>query len=201
MAKRNIIIGILALVGVMTADISWSHPHVFIVQRLEVMFDEKGLAGFKVRWKFDDMFASMIAEDHDLNQNGSLEPEEVKAVKEKAFSYLAEYNYFVFIKIDKNPFEVKFVKDFNAVLKDTQLVYEYAVPCHVAATEQPKKISIATYDPSYYTAIFFAAKGPVSLSHADAYEVKTAIREDPDTKIYYDMIHPWTLFLEFNLKP
>lgn len=41
-------------------------PHEIIVQRLDVVFDEKGLAGIKARRKFDDMFVSMIAEDHDL---------------------------------------------------------------------------------------------------------------------------------------
>jgi len=42
-----------------------------------VVFDNKGLAGINFRWKFDDMFASMIAEDHDLNHNGHLEFDEV----------------------------------------------------------------------------------------------------------------------------
>ena len=45
-----------------------AHPHVFIVQRINAVFDDKGLAGFRMWWKFDDMFASMIAEDHDLNR-------------------------------------------------------------------------------------------------------------------------------------
>ena len=177
-----------------------AHPHVFIVQRLNVVFDDKGLAGIKVRWKFDDMFASMIAEDHDLNRNGKLEPSEVKTIKEKAFSYISEFSYFSFLKIEKKPFQVKFITDFNAVLENKGLVYEFFIPCHVAATRRFKKVSVATYDPSYYSAIFFANKGPVSLTLSEAYEVKTAIREDPETKIYYDMIHPWTLFLEFRQK-
>jgi ABC-type uncharacterized transport system substrate-binding protein len=81
------------------------------------------------------------------------------------------------------------------------MIYEFFIPCHVTAIDAPKKIKISTYDPSYYTAIFFAAKGPVALTDAEAYEVKAATREDPDTKIYFDMIHPWTLFLEFWKKP
>ena len=68
------------------------------------------------------------------------------------------------------------------------------------ATRAPKKISVGTYDPNYYSAIFFAQQGAVSLTQADAFAVSTDIREDPDTKIYFDMIHPWTLFLEFGLK-
>lgn len=178
-----------------------AHPHVFIVQRLQAVFDEKGLAGIRVRWKFDDMFACLIAEDHDANKNGRLEANEVKAVKEKAFSFIAEYSYFVFIKIGEQKFDVKYITDFNAILENNQLVYTFFIPCHVTATDHFKKVSVATYDPSYYTAIYFAADHPASLVTADSFEIKTAIREDPDTKIYYGMVHPWTLFLEFRKKP
>ncbi len=177
-----------------------AHPHVFIVQRLTLVFDEKGFAGVKVRWKFDDMFASMIAEDHDANRNGKLEPKEVQSVKENAFAYIKTQNYFTFIKIDNAPFEVKFVTDFNAILEDKRLVYEFFIPCHVTAIDTNKKISVTTYDPSYYSAIYFAKKTPVSLNAAEAFDVNTAIREDAETSIYYDMVHPWALYLEFKLK-
>lgn len=177
-----------------------AHPHIFIVQRLEVVFDEKGLAGFHVRWKFDDMFAGMIAEDHDRNHNGRLEPDEVQSIRENAFSYLAEFNYFIFVNIGNKPFKVKYTTDFTATLEDGRLEYRFFVPCHVRAARNVKNITVATYDSSYYTAIFFAKNRPVSLTAADACEVKTAIREDPATTIYYGMVHPWTLFLEFCLK-
>jgi ABC-type uncharacterized transport system substrate-binding protein len=177
-----------------------AHPHVFIVQRLNVVFDGKGLAGIKVRWKFDDMFASMIAEDHDLNRNGKFEPAEIQAVKEKAFSFISEHSYFTFIKIENTPFQVKFIRDFNAILENRKLVYEFLIPCHVTATNQAKKVTVASYDPSYYTAIYFTQKKPVSLTAADEFDVKTSLKEDPDTTIYFDMIHPWTLFMEFRQK-
>ncbi len=177
-----------------------AHPHIFIVQRLAVAFDDKGLAGFHVHWKFDDMFAGMIAEDHDRNHNGRLEPDEVQSIRENAFVYLAEFNYFVFVTIGNKPFKVKYTTDFTATLEDGRLEYRFFVPCHVRAARNVKKITVATYDPSYYTAIFFAKNRPVSLTAADACDVKTAIREDPATTIYYGMVHPWTLFLEFCLK-
>lgn len=96
--------------------------------------------------------------------------------------------------------QIKFIRDFNATLENGRLVYEFLIPCHVTATDAYKKVSVSTYDPSYYTAIFFAKNNPVSLTAADAFELKTAIREDPRTKIYFDMIHPWTLFMEFRKK-
>lgn len=68
----------------------WAHPHVFIVQSLKIVFNDKGLAGFNIRWEFDDMFSTMISDD--LNKNGVLEKTEVTSIKEKAFSYIAEFN-------------------------------------------------------------------------------------------------------------
>jgi ABC-type uncharacterized transport system substrate-binding protein len=192
--------GLLAINAFIPPSAAHAHPHIFIVQRLNLAFDEKGLAGIGVNWLFDDMFTSMILEDHDRNGNGLLEPSEVKTIKAQAFDYIAEFNYFVFVKIEDKPFEVKFIKDFSARLSKGKMIYEFFIPCHVSAIDTPKKIKISTYDPSYYSAIFFAAKGPVALANAEAYEIKAATREDPDTKIYFDMIHPWTLFLEFRKK-
>jgi len=66
----------IALLGILGENVL-SHPHVFIVQRIEVVFDDKGLAGFRIEWKFDEMFSSMIAGDYDKNQNKYLEPDEI----------------------------------------------------------------------------------------------------------------------------
>ncbi|MBL0731661.1 MAG: DUF1007 family protein, partial [Desulfosarcina sp.] len=158
-----------------------SHPHVFIVQRIKIVFDDKGLAGFKIQWNFDDMFAVMIAGDYDKNQNGILEKNEITLIKNEAFSYLANYNYFTFIKIGEKPFKVEFIKNFTATLNNNKLSYNFFVPCHVTATNSFKHITVAVYDPSYYSAIFFAEKNPAALDNSEVFEVKTAIKEDKST--------------------
>jgi ABC-type uncharacterized transport system substrate-binding protein len=178
-----------------------AHPHVFVNQRLNIVFDDKGLAGIGVHWEFDEMFAGMIAEYNDLNGNGRFEPQEVESVKENAFDYIKEHNYFTFIRIDGAPFRVKFITDFNAKLENNRLLYEFFIPCHVTATEHYKKVVVASYDPSYYTAIFFADKTPLRLTAGDTFKVRTKIREDADTTIYFGMIHPWALFAEFRKNP
>ncbi|MBW2004723.1 MAG: DUF1007 family protein [Deltaproteobacteria bacterium] len=177
-----------------------AHPHVFIVQRLNIVFDNQGLVGFGVEWHFDEMFSSMIATDYDQNQNSTLEPAEVAVVKEKAFSYIAKYDYFIFVKIDGQSFKVKWIKDFNAVLKNGKLSYHFFVPCHVKAHELFKQIVIATYDPSYYTAIFFAQKRPALVENRDRFVIKSSLKKDKSTSIYFGMVNPWALFLKFRLK-
>ena len=183
----------------MSSDVI-AHPHVFIVQRLNIVFDNQGLAGFGVEWHFDEMFSSMIAMDYDQNQNSTLEPDEVAVVKKKAFSHIAVYNYFIFVKIDGKPFKVKWIKDFNAVLKNGRLCYHFFVPCHVKADKLFKQIVIAAYDPSYYTAIFFAQKRPAFVENGDRFAIESSLKEDKSTSIYFGMINPWALFLKFRLK-
>ncbi len=177
-----------------------SHPHVFIAQRIKIVFDDQGLAGFKIYWTFDDMFASMIAGDYDKNQNKVLEKSEVALIKKEAFSYVSSYNYFTFVKIDGKPFDIKFIQDFSAEFHDKQLVYKFFIPCHVTATSNFKHVTVASYDPSYYSAIFFANNGSVSLDNSESFKVKTAIKEDKSTSIYYGQVNPWTLFLDFCIK-
>ncbi len=178
-----------------------AHPHVFITQRINVVFDDKGLAGFKMQWIFDDMFASMITGDYDKNQNGFFEENEIAVIKNQAFTYVSNYDYFTFVKIDGKPFKVKFIKNFTAkLLESKKIMYEFFIPCHITAIKTPKQVTVATYDPTYYSAIFFAKKNSSSLVNTDAFEVNTAIKQDPSASIYYGQVKPWALFLDFRLK-
>jgi len=190
----------VAAAGVIGTPCAHAHPHLFIEQQLEIVFDEQGLSGIRVRWKFDDMFSSMVIQDYDVNRNGRFEPSEVRVIENKAFSLVSEYGYFTFIKIDNVPFPIRSIRHFNAGIENHQVIYEFFIPCRVEAAPTMKKVSVASYDPTYYTAIMFSDENPVVLRGADGFDVKTSVREDPDTKIYFDMIHPWTLFMEFRKK-
>jgi len=202
--QKNIIVILLGILFLFTASrIVQAHPHTFINQKIKVVFDDKGVAGFNIWWEFDEMFASMIIGDYDANRNQVLEKNEVAVIKEKAFSYLSNFNYFIFIKIDNKVFDVKFVKDFFAKIKGKKLIYEFFVPCHVSAVENAKHMIVATYDHSYYSALFFSEQEGVILDDSQGclkkFKVKTMIKEDKSTKIYFDMINPMALFLEFKI--
>ncbi|MFH2057978.1 MAG: DUF1007 family protein [Pseudomonadota bacterium] len=200
--KPVILKSVLIILGFLfvTVEIAWSHPHTFIAQNLKLVFDEKGMTGFNVFWEFDDMFSTMICDDYDRNKNGILEETEVESIKEKAFSYIAEFNYFIYVKIDGKPFQVKYVTDFSARLEKGKLIYEFFIPCHVSAVKNLKHINIASYDPTYYSAIYFTEQHPYEINNNGPFEVTVKIKEDKSTSIYYDMVHPWALFLEFRLK-
>ena len=197
--QKKVIVCIPIILLTIFFDLAWSHPHVFITQRIKIIFDEQGLAGFRINWTFDDMFTSMIVGDYDQNKNKILEKSEVALIKKEAFSYLSSSNYFTFVKINGKVFDVKFIQNFSAKLHE-KLVYNFFIPCHVAATSKLKNVCVVSYDPSYYTAIFFADKHSISSEHSQAFKIKTLIKEDQSTSIYYDQVNPWALFLDFCTK-
>ena len=178
----------------------FSHPHVFIVHRYIVVFDTAGLAGLRVNWRFDEFFTQMILEDYDRNQNNRLEPREVETIEKEAFRYLENYDYFTFIKINQHPFKVKYVRDFNAFIHKGKLVYEFFVPCHVRAIDTFKMLRAAAYDPTYYSAIFFAKHHTVRIENGERFETTVRVDENKQETYYYDMIHPWEMTLKFRLK-
>ncbi|MCP4118457.1 MAG: DUF1007 family protein [Desulfobacteraceae bacterium] len=179
---------------------AFAHPHVFIEERVKFEFDTKGLAGIRMIWTFDDMFSTMVAEDFDKNKNKALEPEEVADVKKGMFDNLVHYGYYAFVKIDAKPFEVKYVSDFKARLNKGILTYEFLIPCHVTAASQPKVVTLTSYDPDYYCALFFAEDTPTIISGDTAVEVSATIRKDMETSYYFGMVNPWQQRVSFRLK-
>jgi len=199
MKLRPVLYALLILLFIFPS-ISLSHPHVFVVNRVIFVFDKDGLAGIRLSWNFDDFFSSMIAMDYDKNHNGSFEASEISLIKKEAFDYLANSDYFTFIKIDNKPFKVKYVCDFVPKLKDGKLSYNFFVPCHVKALSNFKKVVIAVYDPSYYSAVFFGKNNPVSIEKGSRFKTDWKIAENIKETYYYDQIHPVELIFNFCFK-
>ncbi|MCD4675904.1 MAG: DUF1007 family protein, partial [Desulfobacula sp.] len=94
----------------------------------------------------------------------------------------------------------KYVTNFYAKLENGKLIYEFFIPCHVSAAKNFKHITIASYDPNYYSAIYFTQQHPFAIENSNQFKVTDQIKEDKSTSIYYDMVNPWALFLDFRLK-
>ena len=176
-----------------------SHPHVFIYNSIKVVFDKKGLVGFRVKWVFDEMFSNMLIYDFDKNGNGSFEPSEIREIKNGAFSNLKNFDYFTHIKINGKPFKVKFVKDFSAKIKGDALTYRFFVPCHVLALSTFKEIKISIYDDSFYCSVFLT-KNPIDFENTSPYEFHYRIGKNKKEAYYYGQVFPEEITLRFRLK-
>ncbi|MFC1770991.1 DUF1007 family protein [Candidatus Margulisiibacteriota bacterium] len=168
----------------------FAHPHVFIENKLDIVFSDDGLKGIRVNWVFDKIFSNMIFVDYDKNNNQKFEKEEKALIKEEAFSNLKDYNYFSHIKINKKNFEVKYIKDFNASQKEGLLAYSFFIPCHVTATQDKKEIRISIYDQTYYIDIALAEEKPVNFDNHNNIEYTYTVKEieEEDSPVIADEI-------------
>jgi ABC-type uncharacterized transport system substrate-binding protein len=176
-----------------------AHPHVFLYSGLQIIFDDKGLAGVRVLWVFDEMFSNMIISEFDQNGNRRFEPSEIEAVKDGAFSYLRNFDYFTHIKIDGKPFKVKFVTDFSAKIKENKLVYQFLVPCHVSAIDAFKEVKLSIYDHSYYCSVFLA-KEAIAYQNQHPYAVEHRIERNREDAYYNGQVYPEEITVRFKRK-
>ncbi|ACL04426.1 ABC-type uncharacterized transport system periplasmic component-like protein [Desulfatibacillum aliphaticivorans] len=176
-----------------------AHPHVFVENKIEIVFDEAGLAGFQSTWVFDEMFTIVILEDMLEISDYAMMPEHVPMIKEQAFDHLKEHGYFTDITINRKPFKVQFVKDFDARLDGEKLVYEFFIPCHVKAISSWKTVNVAQYDPTFYSALTFA-EDPISLTKKEQFQVEHKTEVNQDKSYYFGMLHPWETEIRFKLK-
>ena len=180
-------------------DTVFSHPHVFIDNSIEIVFNKKGLAGFEVRWVFDEMFSSMLVHDFDKNINGKFEADEIEQVKNGAFSNLRKFQYFTYIKINGKPFRVQFVKGFSAKIEKDKVSYRFFVPCHVQAICSFKEVKISIYDKSFYSSLFLT-KTPVSFQNASSYDYQYNIGKNTKEPYCFGQIYPEELTIKFRIK-
>lgn len=175
-----------------------SHPHIFLKNKLEVVFDDNGLAGFKASWEADDFSTTGLTDGYDENENGKLDDFEIKIFEKDSVTNLKQFNYFTYIKIDGKAFEVKFIKDFEAKLNEGKITYRFFIPCHVKATMQNKEIIVSQYDNSYFSFISFSKEKPVNIINGKKFKTSFSIEENKKESYYFDMMHPIALILRFN---
>lgn len=178
---------------------AFSHPHVFIHNSVTFVFDNKGLAGFKVYWVFDEMFSNTLILDYDKNGNGNFELSEIKKLEKGAFSNLKNFDYFTHIKIKGKPFKVRFFKDFSAKITKNKVVYIFFLPCHIRAVSSFKEVNISVHDKTFYCTVFLM-KDQIFFENDSPFDHHHQIAKNPKEAFYYGQIYPEEIILKFRTK-
>jgi ABC-type uncharacterized transport system substrate-binding protein len=159
MKKTLLYAAFLLCLGVQAA---FAHPHAFVECAFSFVMDERGLAGFRQRWVLDEMTTVTVLDVVDKNRDAVLNAEEKAALREMTENSLKEFHYFTAARINGVAHPIQAITDFSAELKENKLIYEFLVPCRVAAVAgKPQEVKAAVYDDSFYTYVAFGTEnGP-----------------------------------------
>jgi ABC-type uncharacterized transport system substrate-binding protein len=188
---------VAALIFVCLSHNGFSHPHVFVDAELTIVFDDRGLAGFRQRWIFDEMFSNTLLSNFDKNNDHILDVGEVGEIKKGGFGNLRNYGYFTHILIDGKIFDVKYVTKFLAEVHDNRLIYTFFVPCHVAAGDQFKHVTVSLFDETYYTDVALLYDS-LSCEGNSKFVVAYEIKRIKEFSFYYGQIIPNGVSIKFK---
>jgi ABC-type uncharacterized transport system substrate-binding protein len=177
-----------------------SHPHVFIDCSVSAVFDQNGLAGFKLSWVFDKVFSAAIILDFDGNGDSNFDAEEIDAVKEGAFANLKNYDYFCHVTVEGAAFRVQYVRDFSVVIRQQRIIYTFFVPCHVPATGQYKTVTVGVYDETYFTDISYDQESLGRAEKAEPFDLDFEMTENRGKAYWGGQIIPKELRLRYRMR-
>jgi ABC-type uncharacterized transport system substrate-binding protein len=185
----------LALASAVWAGPAAAHPHVWIDAVATFLFEERQLVGLRHRWAFDEFFGSFVVEEHDTDGDGALDPAEIEAIRDAAFSNLREFGYFTHVRIDGKALPLHEVRDFTARLDNGVLVYEFTMPLPEPIDPGAERFTVGIYDAEYYVEVLLDQDDPVRFEGLPSGFCTFAIREDEDHPIYFGMVYPLAITL------
>ena len=92
------------------SGLAYAHPHLRLAYQIQPLLANGALRGFHISWQMDAPNSLQVRENIDLNQNGLLDPDELKAFADSNSPLMQPHNYFLTIEDGKSatplPFEV-----------------------------------------------------------------------------------------------
>lgn len=140
-----------------------AHPHVWISASSDVVFNDDGkVIAIDVTWVFDEFYSLTAVEGMDTDGNGGYDGDELQPLAQENITALQEYGYFTAITSGSDEVKPGVVTQYQSTYKDGELSLIFRVPLTEPLDPKKAKVSYRMYDPSFYIAIEYAPKDPVS---------------------------------------
>lgn len=158
------------------------------------------MIGIETEWFFDEMYSSNLIQNYDEDNDGIFSDKEIATMEKDAFSNLKNYNYFTYVSIDHDRFDVNSVKNFSSSIQDSKVVYSFFIPCPVVITPSFREIEICIYDESYYVDLLPLEDNKVFVSNDKDLDYDIEIFEDMRESRDYGEIYPYSIRLTMRKK-
>lgn len=154
---RQAILAVLVVMG--AASPAFAHPHVFVVVKSELVFNDKGLVtGVRHAWTFDDMYSSFVTTG--VNPDGKPPTEaQLQPLAEQNVSDLAEFGYFTVLKAPGQKIAIDKPDKISMSVDDKNIVtLRFTVELKTPASAG-RALTLQVYDPTYFVSFDFAKDG------------------------------------------
>ena len=194
--RRAVLVILFASLAAVSAC---AHPHVFINNKMTVLFEAGKLSGISFRWAFDDMFSEMILTDFKPNVDGNFTAKQTATIKSGAFDNLENYHYFLAFFIGKRPLKKIRIEQFTpSVVEGSKLVYSFFVPLDLPVTAEEQSVRITVYDDTYFVAFDLMHADDVAVKGDDGISVGLSIEKTKVKPLWPGQYMPDNLVIRFK---
>jgi len=171
-------LALVILLSVLAVRPLAAHPHAWIVMNATVQFDDKGLIrGLYFEWRFDREYSLAAVEGLDANKDGYFASQELEPLTVENIKALKEYDYFVYTKVDGKKPGYGPVREFSQYFANDLLTMSFTIPFEKPIDPRQAKVHFKAYDPTFFIAMDFQQKTPVSASGAMPSQCKILLKK------------------------
>lgn len=172
---------VILFIYIFIAVASYTHPHIQILTRSKVEFEDDSVKGVWMEWEFDEYFSADIILSYDLDEDSNFTREETDDIYNNAFISLKDYDYFTYIREGERRWSPKEVENFSVDINNENVIYKFFVPLNI----ESRTFSLAVYDFTYFCAVFYQESEPLTFVNIDNSPSFT-IEENLDHPIYFN---------------
>ena len=188
------ILFLLVLTIFLSPRLAVAHPHVYVDVTLTFVVNDNGLVSVRQNWLFDDIFSRAILGDLELDKATLATPQGQDTLRNGAFSYLANYDYFTLIESGGKHLPIT-TEGFRASIQEGRLVYDFTVPINLPF-DRIKDFRTSIFDKDYYTDILLM-KDDIRFDIDGDTKVGHVVRQAKD-HTYWRFIVPEAVHLSFS---
>jgi ABC-type uncharacterized transport system substrate-binding protein len=142
-----------------------AHPHVWVVAKSEIVFDEaRRFTAVRQSWTFDEAYSAFMTINLDANKDGVPDADKLADLATTNLASLAEFEFFTHAKANGKPVAFGLPEEPRQTFSEGRLHLEFMLPVK-APFPAPKVMVLTVDDPSFFVA-FSLAPGPDAVRMA-----------------------------------
>lgn len=136
-----------------------AHPHVWVVAKAEIVFDEaQRFAGIRHSWTFDEAYSALMTINLDADKDGAPDADRLAELAKTNLASIAEFGFFTHAKANGKPVAFGMPEAPRQTFSEGRLHLEFMLPVKTPMA-LPKVMVLSVNDPGFFVA-FSLAPGP-----------------------------------------
>jgi len=193
--RASALVAVLALCVLGFARPAAAHPHVFIDNTVNFVFDAGKIAGFRLTWVFDDVFSDELLTDFDANHDKNFDAAESKKIAATIWPNMKPFHYFTYIWVDKQDLGLILPTDFKASAAKGIVTFDFLVPLPKPVDPKTQSLAVEVYDHEFYVEVDLHKTEPVRFTKMENVSCTPHIRDDTSRAYFGGYVNPQEITL------